>query len=172
MRNLSATTRLKAWFLRTFKGRSAGDTAWSDELPVSAGAPESLQVANLVLEVTPTGLKAAGINQPSVVYEVRVTRAGDSRAWSSRYGLAPREASARRAADHALDELDEIWRDRAAWLARVTAGMSDDEVEAMEDSPSVQQDGRAAEWIGPELDALRAGRQRDGTWLGPRPEGT
>jgi hypothetical protein len=134
-------------------------------MPVSAGAPEAFEVGILRLQVTPTGLKAAGVNAPSVVYEVHISRADDPRAWSSRYGLSPREASARRAADAALDELDEAWRDHDRWLRRVTEGMSEDEIEAMEDSPAVKLDRRAAEWVGPELDSRRAARQADGTWL-------
>lgn len=136
-------------------------------MPVSAGAPEAFEVGILRLQVTPTGLKAAGINPPTVVYEVRIGRSDDARAWSSRYGFPPREASARRAADAALDELDEAWRDHDRWLGRVTAGMSEDEVEAMEDSPAVKLDRRAAEWAGPELDPRRAARRADGTWLAP-----
>jgi hypothetical protein len=166
MRNVGASTRLRAWFLRTFRGRSAGAAAWTEELPVSAGAPESFEIGRLRIDVTPTGLKSAGINKPSVVFDVRVSRDEGSQNWSSRYGLTPRQASARGAADHALDELDEIWRDRAGWRARVTEGMSDDEVEAMEDSPSFQADARAAEWVGPELEPLRDRRGRDGSWLG------
>jgi hypothetical protein len=42
--------------------------------------------------------------------------------------------------------------------------MSEDEVEAMEDSPAVKLDRRAAEWIGPELEPLRDRRQAEGTW--------
>lgn len=132
---------------------------------MSAGAPEAFQVGILRLQVTPTGLKAAGVNAPSVVYEVHISRADDPRGWSSRYGFPPREASARRAADAALDELDEAWSNHDRWLGRVTEGMSEDEIEAMEESPAVRLDRRAAEWVGPELDPQRAARQADGTWL-------
>ncbi|HEY8739965.1 MAG TPA: hypothetical protein VIN56_05190, partial [Candidatus Dormibacteraeota bacterium] len=124
MRNVGWGTRLRAGFLRTFKGRSARDAAWADELPVGAGPPESYGVGALHLDINPTGLKSAGTNRPSVVYEVSITRADDLRAWSSRYGFAPREASARHAADAALDELEEIWRDHDGWWRRVTEGMS------------------------------------------------
>jgi hypothetical protein len=144
-----------------------GEVGWAEELPVSAGAQESFAVGVLRVEVTPTGLKAAGINRPSVVYQVRITREDDPRTWSSRYGFPPREAAARRAADAALDELDEVWRDHDRWLARVTDGMSEDEVEAIEDSPAVKLDRRAAEWIGPQLEPLRDRRQAEGTWPPP-----
>ncbi|MEA2684365.1 MAG: hypothetical protein QOK05_2693 [Chloroflexota bacterium] len=166
MRNVGWGTRLRAWLLRTFRGRAARDSTWADEAPVTAGAPEAFDLGALRLQVNPTGLKAAGGNPPSIVYEVKISRSDDPRAWSSRYGFPPREASARRAADAALDELDEVWRDHDRWLARVTDGMSEDEVEAMEDSPAVRLDRRAAEWVGPELDPLREARDGAGTWLG------
>lgn len=165
MSNVGWRTRLRARLLRTFRGRPAGQTEWVDELPVSAGPPQSFAIGVLRLRVRPTGLKAAGINPPSIVYEVTITRDDDPRTWSSRYGFAPREASARRAADAALDELDEVCRDRVGWLARVTDGMSEDEVEAMEDSPAVKLDRRAAAWIGPELELLRDRRRAEGTWV-------
>lgn len=167
MRNVGWGTRLRARLLRTFRGRRAREADWDEELPVSAGPPQSLAIGVLRLRVTPSGLKAAGINPPSIVYEVTISRDDDPRTWSSRYGFAPREASARRAADAALDELDEVWRDHDRWLARVTYGMSEDEVEAMEDSPAVKLDRRAAQWIGPELESLRDRRRADGTWLLP-----
>src|SRR5207248_158820 len=99
-------------------------------------------------EVQPRGLKSAGTNRPATVFEVRVSRDSGSRGWSSSYGFPPREASARIAADAALDELCEIVLDRASWWRRVTAGMTEDEVEAMRDSPAVEGDERAAEWVG------------------------
>ncbi|MDQ6747271.1 MAG: hypothetical protein M3010_04085 [Candidatus Dormibacteraeota bacterium] len=168
MKNVGPTTRARAWFLRTFRGRSRAQATWVEEIPEGAGAPEAFVVGTLEVGVKPVGLKAAGTNRPSVVYEVRVSRAGDARSWSSRYGFPPRAASARHAADAALDELDEIWSDRPGWLARVTQGMSEDEVEAMEENPALRLDERSAEWIGPELEGLRERRSTQGTWLEPR----
>jgi hypothetical protein len=136
-------------------------------MPVSAGPPRAFALGDLRLDVTPRGLKAAGINAPSVVYAVRVSRASDPRAWSSSYGFPPRESSARHAADAALDELGEIAADREAWWRRVTDGMSEEEAEAMEDSPSVRLDLSAAEWVAPELDAWRGRRAATGSWLEP-----
>jgi hypothetical protein len=165
VRNTGLGTRFRARLLRTFRGRRAEDATWVDEAPVSAGAPESFRVAGLVVDVTPKGLKAAGINPASIIYRVRVGLTTDPRAWSSSYGFPPREASARRAADAALDELHEISLDPTAWLERITQGMSPDEAEAMEDSPAVRLDRRAAEWVGPELEGLREERREGGSWL-------
>jgi len=165
MRNAGLATRLRARLLRTFRGRSAADAGWAEEEPVSAGAPESFEVGRLVIDVTPRGLKAAGINRPSIVYVVRVGLPAEGRAWSSSYGFPPRQASARRAADAALDELDEVARDPRAWLRRVTDGMTEDEAEAMIESPGVEQDRTAAEWFGPELAPRRVLRRDTGSWL-------
>jgi hypothetical protein len=166
VRNTSLRTRLRARLLRTFRGRSAADAAWLDELPTSAGAPETFALGGLVVTVTPRGLKAAGANAPSMVYEVGVSLAAGPGRWASRYGLEPRQASVRRAAEAALDELDEVAADPAAWTARVTAGMSEDEAEAMLDSPSVVSDLEAAGWVGPYLRGLRERRRTTGAWLG------
>lgn len=136
-----------------------------DEVPTSAGAPESFQLGDLVIDVTPRGLKAAGINRPSIVYVVRVALASNARTWTSSYGFPPREASARRAADAALDELDEAANNPDAWWRRVTEGMTPDEVEAMEDSPAVEQDRSAAAWVGPLLEAARPRRRTGGSWF-------
>jgi len=165
VRNAGIGTRLRARLLRRFRGRSAADATWDEDPPVSAGAPESFQVGGLVVDVTPKGLKAAGINKASIVYTVRLGLSADPRGWSSGYGFPPREASARRAANAALDELDEVARDPEAWLRRVTDGMTEEEAEAMEDSPGVVLDRRAAAWVGPELERLRPRRRDSGSWL-------
>ena len=167
MRNAGLVTRVRAWLLRTFRGRSATEASWGDAEPVSAGAPETFRVGGLVVDVVPRGLKAAGDNPAAIVYNVRVGLATDPRAWASSYGFPPRQASARRAADAALDELDEVARDPDAWIRRVTDGMSEEEAEAMEDSPGVRLDLRAAEWVGPELERLREQRGALGSWLAP-----
>ena len=160
-------TRVRAVLLRSFRGRSAADATWDEAAPVSAGAPESFRVGALVVDVVPKGLKAAGANPPSIVYTVRVGLVSDPRAWSSSYGFPPREASARRAADAALDELNELDLDPAAWLQRITDGMSSEEAEAMEDSPAVRLDRRAAEWVGVELEPRRPRRRDAESWLEP-----
>lgn len=167
MRGAPLQTRLRAWFLRTFRGRSSADAGWADQLPVSAGPPRAFSVGDLVLDVTPRGLKSAGINPPSIVYDVRVSRASGARSWSSSYGFPPREAAASLAADAALDELAEIAGNREQWWRRVTEGMTEDEIEAMEDNPSVRQDLRAAEWVAPELEPRRERRAAAGSWLEP-----
>jgi len=135
----------------------------------SAGAPETFDVAGLTVDVAPRGLKAAGNNSPAVVYVVTVRADGGSRPWSSSYGFPPRQASARQAANAALDELDEIARDSRGWLARVTHGMSEEEAEAMEDSPGVTRDVSAAAWVGPYLEPHRAERAARGAWLAAVP---
>ena len=165
MRGAPLQTRLRAWLLRTFRGRSAADAGWTDEAPVSAGPPRAFDLGELRLEVTPRGLKSAGINAPSIVYDVRISRRSDARAWSSSYGFPPREAAAGRAADAALDELFEIAGNREQWWRRVTEGMTEDEAEAMEDSPSVRQDLKAAEWVAADLEPRRERRAATGSWL-------
>ncbi|MGI8609874.1 MAG: hypothetical protein ACR2MY_11700 [Candidatus Dormibacteria bacterium] len=167
LRNAPLRTRLRAWLLRTFRGRSPRDAAWSEESPVSARPPQSFVLGALRIDVNPRGLKAAGNNRPSIVYEVRIFLASDPRAWSSSYGFPPREGSARTAADAALDELAEIALDRDHWWQRVTAGMTEDEAEAMEDNPSIILDQRSAEWVGPELKPWRDRRSDTGSWLEP-----
>jgi hypothetical protein len=163
-------TRARAWLLRTFKGRSKEDAAWDDESTWVSSPPLSFRLGTLEIASTPMGVKAAGANRPSAVYEVRITNAGDSRTWSSRYGLPATDNSARQAAESALDELDQLWRDPEGWKSQALSGMSEDEVEAMEDSPSMRLDLRAAKWVGPELDAVRAGtRDRSGAWLPGEP---
>ncbi|GAC1332228.1 MAG: hypothetical protein NVSMB17_11090 [Candidatus Dormibacteria bacterium] len=164
MRNVRRATRLRARLLRAFKGRSAEDAAWGGEV-ASAGAAESFEVGGLVVEVAPRGLKAAGDNPPAIVYTVTIHYPDGSLPWSSSYGFPPRQASAREAANAALDELDEIARDRAAWLRRVTEGMSVEEAEAMEDSPGVVKDLAAAGRVGPRLEPLRGGRAASGGWV-------
>jgi hypothetical protein len=159
-------TRARAWVLRTFKGRSKEDAEWDDESTWVSSPPQTFRLGKLEIAATPMGVKAAGANRPSAVYEVRITKGGDSQTWSSRYGLPATDNSARQAAESALDELDQLWRDPEGWKSQALAGMSGDEVEAMEDSPSMRLDLRAAKWIGPELDAVRAGtRDRTGAWL-------
>ena len=161
------STRTRAWFLRTFKGRSREDAGWEDESTWVSSPPETFRLGRLEIAATPLGVKAAGENRPSAVYEVRVSVAGEARTWSSRYGLPANDNSARQAAENALDELDEAWRDPHAWKTRAFLGMTPDEVEAMEDSPAMQQDLAAAGWIGPELDAVRpTTRTSEGAWLG------
>jgi len=60
--------------------------------------------------------------------------------------------------------------DAKAVMRQALAGMSEDEVEAMEDSPSMRLDLKAAKWVGPELDAVRAEtRDRAGGWLPEAP---
>ena len=120
------------------------------------------------MDATPKGIRAGGSNPPSAVYEVRVSVAGDARSWSSSYGLPAGDNSAAAAAEAALDELDQIWRDPAGWRASALAGMTEDEVEAMEDSPVVRLDFKAAQWIGPQLDAVRdATKGAGGRWISP-----
>jgi hypothetical protein len=163
-------TRARAWFLRTFKGRSRADAGWEDEPAVAVSSPPaSFTVGDLQVSATPRGIKAAGANPPSAVYEVRITIEGDSRSWASRYGLPAADNSAAAAAEIALDELDQIWRDPAGWKAQAFRGMSEDEAEAMADSPAVRLDFKAAQWIGPFLDAARADtKDPSGSWLTSR----
>jgi len=67
-------------------------------------------------------------------------------------------------------QLDQLWRDPEGWKRQALAGMSEDEVEAIEDSPATRLDMRAANWIGPELDAVRRQtRDRTGAWLPETP---
>jgi hypothetical protein len=162
----SLRTRTRAWLLRTFKGRSREDAAWEDASTWVSSPPQTFSLGALEIAATPLGVKAAGANRPSAVYEVRVNIAGHSRSWSSRYGLLATDNSARQAAESALDELDQLWRDPEGWKRQALAGMSEVEVEAMEESSSMRADLKAATWIGPELDAVR-GQTRDGTgaWL-------
>jgi hypothetical protein len=170
MRRAGLSTRLRAWFLRTFRGRSAADAGWEEEAPPAAtisSPPQTFTVGELEVAATPKGIRAAGSSTPSAVYEVRVTVPGDARTWSSRYGLPPSDNSAAAAAEIALDELDQIWRNPDAWKAQAMAGMSEDEAEAMADSPLVRLDFKAVEWIGPHLDAARAAtKDARGSWLG------
>jgi len=163
-------TRTRAWLLRTFKGRSKHDAAWADESSWVSSPPQTFILGPLEIAATPMGVKAAGVNSPSAVYQVRINIAGDSRSWSSRYGLPATSNSARLAAESALDELDQLWRDFEGWKRQALDGMSEDEVEAMEDSPSMRLDVKAARWVGPELDALRPQtRDRTGAWLPQTP---
>jgi hypothetical protein len=165
----SFSTRARAWFLRTFKGRSQADAGWEDQPPGAVSSPpQSFTIGELRVGAIPKGIKAAGANPPSAIYEVRVSVEGDSHAWSSSYGLPARDNSAAAAVEVALDELDQIWRDPEGWKAAALSGMSEDEVEAMEDNPTVRLDFKAAEWIGPCLDAIRdATKGARGRWVSP-----
>lgn len=160
-------TRARAWFLRTFRGRSREDAAWEEEAAVAISSPPgSFRVGDLRVDATPKGIRAAGRNPASAIFEVSVRVEGDSRGWSSRYGLPPGHNSAAAATEIALDELDEIWRDPEGYKATALAGMSEDEVEAMEDSPMLRLDFKAAQWIGPFLDAARdATKGATGGWV-------
>jgi hypothetical protein len=168
MRNLPLRTRVRAWLLRTFAGRGKDATAWQEEpaAPLVARS-ESFQVGELRVTASSLGIRDTGINPASVVYQVIVSREGDTRTWTSKYGLTPEQESPAAAAEIALDELDQAWRDPEKWLAEATAGMSEDEVEAMHDSPMVQADLQAATWIGPVLDGVREQtKAAAGRWLG------
>ena len=168
MRRAGLSTRLRAWFLRTFKGRSAAEAGWAEEEPVAvvSSPPRTFTLGDLEVASTPKGIRAAGSAAQSAVYEVRISVPGDSRSWASRYGLPPGDNSAAAAAEIALDELDQIWRDPGSWKAQALAGMSPDEAEAMEDSPMVRLDFKAVEWIGPHLDAVRAAtKEARGSWV-------
>jgi hypothetical protein len=160
-------TRTRAWFLRTFKGRSRAEAGWQEEeVAAVSSPPQTFSLGELTVQATPKGIRAAGQNPASAVYEVRITVSGDSRSWASRYGLPPQENSAAAVAEIALDELDQIWRDPNAWKAQALEGMTDDEVEAMEDSPMLRLDFKAAQWIGPYLDAVRpATKSSTGRWF-------
>jgi hypothetical protein len=159
-------TRLRARLLRTFKGRSQKDAGWEDESAWVSSPPESFSLGRLSIDATPRGVKAAGLNPPSAVYEVRIGIDGEKRTWSSKYGFPATDNSAREAVEAALDDLDEAWREPDAWKARALAGMTADEVDAMEDSPAMRSDLESAGWIGPELDAVRQEtRGRHGRWL-------
>lgn len=161
----SFSTRARAWVLRTFKGRSPKDAAWEDESTWVSSPPETFEVGALVVDASPLGVKAAGANRPSAVYQVSIHMEGRSPTWSSRYGLPATDNSARQAAETALDELDQLWRDPDGWRRQVLDGMSEDEVEAMNDSPSMRLDVQASRWVGPQLDAVRRRREASGSWL-------
>jgi len=158
-------TRLRAWLLRTFAGRTAAESGWDEPAMPAVARSGTFRVGELTVTASSLGVRATGINRPSIVYEVRVTREGDARSWSSKYGLDPKDDSPEAAAEMALNELDQIWRDREGWAAQATEGMSEDEAEAMLDSPILGRDLRAADWIGPQLDELRPGRESRGGWL-------
>jgi len=147
------TVRARAWLLRTFRGRPRERAAWTESPALAARA--SFRVGELDVAAASVGLRSAGMNEPAVVYEVEVAL-GQGRRWTSRYGLAPDAASPEAAIEHALDELDQIWRDRERWEAELTAGMTPDEAEAMLASSMSEADLAAARWIGPELDRVRA----------------
>jgi hypothetical protein len=159
-------TRVRARLLKTFKGRTREEAGWEDESSWVSSPAETFSLGRLEVAVTPRGVKAAGGNPPSAVYEVRVAIAGDPRSWHSKYGLPATANSARQAGEVALEDIDEAWREPNSWKARAVAGMSADEVEAMEDSPAMRLDLESARWIGPELDAVRPGtKDRTGSWL-------
>jgi hypothetical protein len=152
----SVSTRARAWFLRTFKGRSRSDAGWTDTPAGAVSAPpRTFSLGDLTVTATPKGIKAAGSNPSSAVWEVRVVAAGDARTWASSYGLPAHDNSAAAAAEIALDEVDQIWREPDGWRAQALADLSEDEVEAIEDSPMFRLDFKAAQWIGPHLDAVR-----------------
>jgi hypothetical protein len=158
--NAKLLTRARAWFLRTFASRGRKADAWVDEPPqVAAGPPRHFTVGELIVDVTPVGLKAAGTNSASLVYEVAVS--GGGRRWSSRYGFEPAAAAAETAAQSALAELYEVWSEPEVWRARLTAGMSEDEAEAMFDSAGSERDRKAAAWAGP---LLAPDRDAGGLW--------
>jgi hypothetical protein len=161
----SFSTRVRAWALRTFKGRTQAEAAWEDESTWVSSPPQTFEVGALVVAASPLGVKAAGANRPSAVYQVTIHVEGRSAKWSSRYGLPATDNSARQAAEAALDELDQLWRDPDGWRRQVLDGMSEDEVEAMEDSPSMRLDLQASRWVGPQLDAVRGQRETTGSWL-------
>ena len=161
----SFSTRARAWVLRTFKGRSRDEAPWDDESTWVSSPPETFSVGALVVDATPLGVKAAGANRPSAVYQVTIHVDGRPPTWTSRYGLPATDNSARQAAETALEELDQLWRDPEGWRRQVLEGMSEDEVEAMEESPSMRLDLQAARWVGPELEAVRRRRQTTGSWL-------
>ena len=163
----SFSTRVRARLLKTFKGsRTREEAGWEDESNWVSSPPETFRLGRLEVAASPRGVKAAGNNPPSAVYEVRVVITGDSRSWSSNYGLPATDNSARQACEVALDDMDEAWREPDAWKARAIEGMTTDEAEAMEDSPAMRLDLESARWIGPELDAVRPGtRGRTGRWL-------
>src|SRR5258708_15550012 len=166
----SFSTRAGAWALRTFRGRCQEEAAWEDESQWVSSPPESYIVGALIVDATPMGVKAAGANRPSAVYRVSIRVEGRSATWSSRYGLPATDNSARQAAETALDELDQLWRDPQGRRSQVLDGMSEDEVEAMEESPSMRRDLEAAKWVGPELDGVPQRRENSGSWLeGPLP---
>ncbi|MEA2646851.1 MAG: hypothetical protein QOE92_1934 [Chloroflexota bacterium] len=165
MKSAGLSTRARAWFLRTFRGRSREDAAWDREAEAVSSPPESFALGDLRIDALPRGIKAAGANPASAVYEVVIALEGDPRKWSSRYGLPPADNSARAAVEIALDELDQAWRDPGGWREQALAGMSEDEREAMEDSPMFRLDLRAAEWVGPHLDRVRESREATGAWL-------
>jgi hypothetical protein len=159
-------TRFRARLLKTFKGRTREEAGWEDESTWVSSPAETFSLGRLEIAVTPRGVKAAGSNPPSAVYEVGITIAGDQRSWSSKYGLPAADNSARQAGELALDDIDEAWREPEAWKARALAGMTADEAEAMEDSPAMRHDLASARWIGPELDVVRPDtRGRAGRWL-------
>jgi hypothetical protein len=157
----SPLTRARAWALRTFAGRSRSEAGWEESVPVGIRPPERFRVGGLVLVVLPVGVRAVGVNPASAVFEVRIEPAAGVRAWSSRYGL-PALSGAREAATTALDELWEIWSDREGWQQRLTTGVSEDEAEALLDSPGSRADVKTAIAVGA---ALATGRDNDGAWL-------
>jgi hypothetical protein len=162
----SFRTRVRAHLLRTFKGRTREEAGWEDESTWVSSPPATFSVGRLEIAVSPRGVKAAGGNPPSAVYEVRVAMAGDPRSWTSKYGLPATDNSARQAGEIALADIDEAWREPDAWKARALAGMTAEEIEAMVDSPAMRLDLESARWIGPELDAVRPQtRARNGSWL-------
>src|SRR5258708_29037624 len=154
----SFSTRARAWVLRTFRGRSREAAGWDDESTWVSSPPETFSVGALVIDATPLGVKAAGATRPSAVYQISFRAHGDTATWSSRYGLPATDNSARQAAETALDELDQLWRDPSGWRRQVLEGMSEDEVEALEDSPAMRLHLQAGNWVRPEPDPLRQRR--------------
>ncbi|MHB8508361.1 MAG: hypothetical protein ACYDGR_06895 [Candidatus Dormibacteria bacterium] len=164
MRHLPFSTRARAALLRTFRGRGRRRAQWS-EATVAAGPPLACEFAGLRITSNPVGPRRTAVGEMVMVYEVGITAADPGNArWSSRYGLAQGEASAA-AIESALDELHEAYSDRARWMERCTAGMSEDEAEAIRDSPALLADIAASNWLGPILHPFAADRARAGRWL-------
>src|SRR5258708_18365839 len=111
----SFATRARAWALRTFRGRSQEDAAWEDESTWVSSPPETFEVGALVVDARPLGVKAAGANPPSAVYQVSIHIEARSATSSSRYRLPATDNSAGQAPQAALHELDQVWRDPQGW---------------------------------------------------------
>src|SRR5258708_28934878 len=126
------STRARAWVLRTFRGRSREAAGWDDESTWVSSPPETFSVGALVIDARPLGVKAAGANRPSAVYQISIRAQGRTATWSSRYGLPATDNSARQAAETGRDELDQRCRDATGWRRPAREGRSEDEVQARE----------------------------------------
>src|SRR5258708_40073926 len=80
----SFATRARAWALRTFRGRSQEDAAWEDESTWVSSPPETFEVGALVVDARPLGVKAAGANRPSALYQGSIHLQARSATRSSR----------------------------------------------------------------------------------------